>query len=623
MIMKSVHQPVLWICIACTVVGCRHASVQDKNDWPNPGPVDISSLPPIQNVINHGTTDPDAILAQRGSTPTLAVGNPGEIRDSPQPVRQNVSPILLGDLSQQSDSNSDQIPQKPVKINESQEQQTQLPAQNQVAAPSAIAQMQPPQVLNQPAPLGSPPVISELPPQSVSALPTASSVDSQTQKTSAFDANNSKPDQQPPSSPGIRSATTANQMQAIDFDGLSPTAVSAGRIAAHVGSEIITVYDLNVAIQDWIKANVPTGQSIPEKDRLMVARMVLSQMIDRMLIIQEAHRMMKSEKQKEALLSQIDRVWNDQQLPPMMKKYKVDTAYELDQLLRKQGRSLDKAKKDFTNDAIAHEFMGMKLGGKTFVSLVEMRRYYNEHLSEFDQPARYTWREIRIPIENGDKSTAQAEAQKILKELQQHSDFATLAQRNSKGPTADQGGLWETSPGGFALNEVNSALDSLEAGQVAGPVQSAQSIHFIKMEAKRQAGPARFDEVQTQIQERLRNEKLAKVSSSFILELRRQTVVQTIFDDVNLNNQTAAASGRDTSVNRTSTGIRTTSSGSGPVSATPQSDSPSVPSPQGLPAQRGFSASDESMPEPPPALAPSGPLPTRGMMRGPSQPSPL
>jgi parvulin-like peptidyl-prolyl isomerase len=625
-IMKSVHQSVFWICIACAVVGCRHASVQDKNDWPNPGPVDISSLPPIQNVINHGTTDPDAMLAQRGSQQTLAVGKPGEISDSPQPGRQNVSPIMLGDLSQQADSNSSQIPQSPVKLNESQVQQ---PPQIQTEAPPVIAQMQPPPVLNQQALLESPPVLPEHPPQTGSALPSKSSVDLQAQKTSTVDANQSIPGQQPPSSPDVRSASSANQMQVIDFEGLSPTAVSAGRIAAHVGSEIITVYDLNVAIQDWIKANVPTGQSIPEKDRLMVARMVLSQMIDRMLIIQEAHRMMKSEKQKEALLSQIDRIWNDQQLPPMMKKYKVDTAYELDQLLRKQGRSLDKAKKDFTNDAIAHEFMGMKLGGKTFVSLVEMRRYYNEHLSEFDQPARYTWREIRIPIEKGDKSAAQAEAQKILKELQQHSDFATLAQRNSKGPTADQGGLWETSPGGFALNEVNSTLDALKPGQMAGPVESAQSIHFIKMEAKRLAGPARFDEVQTQIQERLRNEKLAKVSSGFILELRRQTVVQTIFDDANLNNSAVAGPGtgsaRDTNVNRTSSGNTTTVPGPASVSATPQSDSPGVTSPQGLPSQSqsGFSAPGSPIPEPPAVLAPAGPLPTRGMMRGPSQPSPL
>ncbi|MFM7132652.1 MAG: hypothetical protein ACKO0V_25195, partial [bacterium] len=79
----------------------------------------------------------------------------------------------------------------------------------------------------------------------------------------------------------------------LGFGGLPVTAVSAGRVAARVGKEVITVYDLNMAIQDWMKANMPQGQAVPERERIMMARMVLFQMIDRMLIVQEANRMMK------------------------------------------------------------------------------------------------------------------------------------------------------------------------------------------------------------------------------------------------------------------------------------------------------------------------------------------
>lgn len=657
----------LWLSLSFMTLGCRHTSIQENADWPNPGPVDVATLPPIQNVINHGTTDPDKMLQQKDlqQAEAHAASDP----DSSSKFK-SAPPIVLGTVADEQPNESAPSGQaeqtahvqadEPPPPTDALIQATQaaLPPINQQPA----APVQPTTTENSPPPAPLPPVdaqtpTAQLPPADAQTPPAPlPPVDSQTQKVSVEEP--APPATLPPATPiqsptapappvtGVNRSGDANQdAMDIHFDGLSPTAVSAGRVAAHVGSEIITVYDLNVAIQDWIKANVPPGQSIPPKDRLMMAKMVLSQMIDRMLIIQEAHRMMKSEKQKEALFKQIDHVWTEQQIPPLMKKYKVETTYDLDQVLKKQGRSLDKAKKEFTNDALAHEFMGMKLGGKTFVSLVEMRRYYNEHINEFHEPAKITWREIRVPIDPTDKPGAEAESQKILKELQQHSDFATLATRSSKGATAEQGGLWETSPDGFAVKEVNDALRQMKPGQMAGPIETSESIFFVKLETRREAGPARFDEVQTQIQEKIRNEKLGKASSGFIIELRKNTVVQTIFDDANLRDA-GPAPNRDSNLSRTSNPSATQAAPAAQsVAASPQQTNDSATASAqsssdassdttqpkhingfptfGNPANRVPEASEEPQPEPPPALAPAGALPPRGMMKGPSQPSPL
>ncbi|MFM7591468.1 MAG: peptidylprolyl isomerase, partial [Isosphaeraceae bacterium] len=315
----------------------------------------------------------------------------------------------------------------------------------------------------------------------------------------------------------------------------------------------------------------------------------------------------------------------------------------LDQALRKQGRSIDAAKKDFINDALAHEFMGMKLGSKTYVSLTEMRRYYNEHLTTFDQPAQLTWREIRIPIEKGKENQADEQVLKIIDELKQRSDFATLAKRDSKGPTADQGGLWETSPGSFAVVEVNNALENMQPGHVVGPIKAQSNYHILKMESKRAAGPARFDEVQTQIQEKLKHEKLAAASMGFIQDLRKNTLIWTIFDASQSpnagDNQVKQAQMQPQSQ---PAGV---ASGQGPPAASAQSqpvEAGALPVSSAQAAQgqasglKGVKIGEGgkelhfdlknrqiSDTDPPPAIAPSGPIPPAGIMSGPSQPSPL
>jgi len=617
-VMTSYGQFRVLPCILLLVAGCRHTSIQDDPNWPSPGPVDVASLPPIQSVINRGTSDPDSILASRNQDQARAIPNPSQ-------KTGGAEPIMLGAVRSPGSVESPSLPAA---------EQTPQVAQIETPQPASL---NPLPVTAQPAPL--PPVASSVEnvpgtlPLSPSGEPVAQPLSPVSQNTGQKSDPQTQPasnkqDEQPKAAPGPNQGPLA----AFSMEGLSPTAVSAGRVAATVDKEIITVYDLNIAVQDWIKQNVPAGQSIPRRDGLMISRMVLNQMVDRMLIVQEANRMMKSDKQKDALLKQIERVWVEQQIPPMMKKNKVETTYELDQVLRKQGRSLESAKKEFMNDSVAHEFMGMKLSGKTYVSLVDMRRYYNTHLTEFDRPAQLTWREIRIPVEAGNKPAAEEKAKSVLQQVQSGQDFAALAKTSGKGPTADQGGLWETSPGGFALTEINQALGTLKPGQVAGPIATEQAFHIIKLETSREAGPARFDEVQTDIQNKLRNEKLGEASMGFVKDLRKQAVVVTIFDSL----PQIGLPGSDNQVQKTNS-LNSPASALAPtpaaVSPTLQQQ-PGTPSAQSAPEGSGGSSplhgklgSPHGSPvlseDIPSTLAPAGPTPTRGIMAGPSGPSPL
>lgn len=616
------------ICLLVSLAGCRHATVQDDPNWPSPGPVDVASLPPIHSVINKGTTDPDALLASRapaelaraearaGQAATAIVLGPLKGSQTPGATASNpvaeasVAPLPVsvpGDAPSQPPASAMPAPIQSVAVPAvASDLPPAIPAQSSAATPglrdSAIRPVQHP---NDSLPLPSRP-------SETSGVPHTAAFGSASQSSTTPDHSMAEADN-PPKSP--ENGISGTPPKAIDFEGLPATAVSAGRVAAKIGTDIITVYDLNIAIQEWIRANVPSGQSIPRREGLVIARMVLSQMIDRILIIQEAHRLMKSEKQKEALFKQIDQVWQEQQIPPLLKKYKVDTPYELDQALKKQGRSLDAARKEFMDDAVAHEFMGMKLGGKIHVSLVEMRKYYNDHRQDYDRPEQLTWREIRIPIEPGSEPAALKQATEILSQLKAHGDFATLAKRYGKGPTADQGGLWETSPGAFAVAEINTALEALEPGQVSGIVETPKALFVVKLESRRAAGPARFDEVQAEIRKKISDEKLAKAASTYIQELRKSNVIYTIFDDT----PDPRAALADNQLQRTVKATSPQPAATPPGLASPQSPESSQ-SP--VPATGPQPGADTRSKEPLPNLNPAGHVPPIGTMGGPST-SPL
>lgn len=608
------------IVLIAALAGCRHTSVQDDPNWPSPGPVDVASLPPIHSVINHGTTDPDALLAEREAA------NPGHSHTRIA-KSSGAAPVVLGPITpKQAD--------EPVN---SEAVRTAVQQSIPGTTVSATAHEVPPPVTSAPADL--PPSLPG--PSVTNALPGNEGVrDSSVTPTQAtgeialpppaIPQSGSPPtlpesnqsEVRPPASPAERQQIASQNTQRTDisgsppkeinFEGLPESAVSLGRYAAKVGPEVITGYDLNLSVQEFIRNNVPAGQSIPRSEGLMVAQMVLNQMIDRTLIIQEANRMMKSEKQKEALFALIDQTWKEGEIPQLLKKYKADTPYELDQALKKQGRSLETMRLEHLNDSIAHEFMGMKLGNKIHVSLVEMRRYYNEHRQEFERPAQITWREIRIPIEQGQEAAAREQANAVLKQARQHSDFSSLAKRHSKGPTADLGGLWETTPGSFAVEEVNRALEQLKPGQISDIVATSKAIFVVKVESRREAGPARFDEVQTEIRKNLSEEKLKQAASGYIRDLRKSTVIHTIFD----KDPVSQTNPSDNQVRKTSNQPSTPSSQApaiNPVLASPQQDSKGIA--PGTPSH-----TDESGRLP--NLNPTGPIPTKGMMSGP-QVSPL
>jgi peptidyl-prolyl cis-trans isomerase SurA len=308
----------------------------------------------------------------------------------------------------------------------------------------------------------------------------------------------------------------------------------AGRAAARVGDEVITLHDLVLNVKEQLKKN-PPGRDLNRRELNMVAKSVLAGLIERTLIAQEAKRELKNPKQLDRLYEAADKYWREEELPPMMRRYMVDNETQLRQKFTETGRSLEAIHQSYRQEFLVQVFIQQKLADRQKVELPEMLKYYNEHMNDksFHRPATITWREL--VIEKGrypDPADARNKAEGLLARLKRGEDFATLARTESEGPSRirAEGGLMETSPGSNAVESVNAALASLPLNAISPILEGPTSLHIVRVEARREAGPATFMEVQDQIRRRITTEKIVKARSTFLAKLRRDTPISTIFD---------------------------------------------------------------------------------------------
>jgi len=308
----------------------------------------------------------------------------------------------------------------------------------------------------------------------------------------------------------------------------------AGRAAGRVNDEVITLHDLVLSIKSQMIHRNP-GHSLSREELNNAAKDTLAHLIERTLITQEAKRVLKNPKQLNSLYEASDKFWREEELPPLMRHYLADNEYQLKQKLNDVGLPLEFLHHSHREEFLATIYLDQKLRDCRKVDLPEMLQYYQEHYQdkEYDRPAQITWREL--VVEKGrhpNPAAARRKADDLLARLSRGESFATLARNESEGPSSirAQGGLMQTSPGSYAVEAVNQALDSLPLNQVSRVLEGPSSLHIVLVENRRTAGPASFKEVQEEMRSKVMYKKLHKARAVFIAKLKRDALISTIFD---------------------------------------------------------------------------------------------
>jgi foldase protein PrsA len=326
-----------------------------------------------------------------------------------------------------------------------------------------------------------------------------------------------------------------------------PLASQAGevieRIAAKVGSRIITSYEVDQAVA-MMEASMSPAEAATAEGKKRLAEdheKALDRMIEEKLVILAAEK--GPEGYKEAVEKgtapanpylpaalevdeELDKAFDEararfpsqDQFEQQLKRERISVS-EFRSSLRERIRSQMTFSRMVKNKE--KEFQpGLR------VSDEEAKAFYDEHKDGFAVGQQVNLRHILF--KPGENSQAALVVKSLQASKNPKGDFVGLAKKYSQDElTADKGGrLGWIEKGGLRWKQVEEKAFSLKPGEVAGPIKSADGLHVILVEEQKEGEQKSFDEVKAQVRNRVYQQKIQKRIESWVEDLKREFFVE-------------------------------------------------------------------------------------------------
>jgi parvulin-like peptidyl-prolyl isomerase len=152
------------------------------------------------------------------------------------------------------------------------------------------------------------------------------------------------------------------------------------------------------------------------------------------------------------------------------------------------------------------------------VSIEEIKAYYDSHLEDFRRPAMVRFRQI--------VTRTREEADNLQKRLVQGGDMAATVAQSSKVPAS----AGSSEPGWFAKGDLDESIEkvvfSLPVGKMSGVVETPYGFHIIEVLGRKPEGIRSLHEAMTEIEAKLRSERLEAFYSDWLQNLRKAIPVK-------------------------------------------------------------------------------------------------
>jgi peptidyl-prolyl cis-trans isomerase C len=169
---------------------------------------------------------------------------------------------------------------------------------------------------------------------------------------------------------------------------------------------------------------------------------------------------------------------------------------------------------------------------KVKITESEAKDYFTTNPSMFQVSEEVHAQHILIKLENGADERQKSEARQKIGELKKRlaagEEFNELAKKYSDCPSAQNNGDLGFFSKGRMVPAFEKAAFDLKTGQVSEVVETQFGFHLIKVLDRKAAQNLNFEDVRSQIQEQLRNQKINVEIQKLVDNMRQKAKIQTL-----------------------------------------------------------------------------------------------
>jgi parvulin-like peptidyl-prolyl isomerase len=309
--------------------------------------------------------------------------------------------------------------------------------------------------------------------------------------------------------------------------------VPDSQIIAKIGTEAVLRSDIKAMAYTIVQAkklDIPPDQLQAFFD--MAERPLLKQLIEMKLVYNDAIHSIPAEGMKK-ITGNINDQFDKEQLPKLMTAAGVSTRQELEAKLRERGNSIEWERRLFFEKNIHVGWLQQKIKQDQEIPASDILGYYTQHLADYEFPGQAKWEELMVSFSRvPDKQTAKAMLADMGNAVMRGAAFAEVAKARSDGITAGDGGLYtSTTQGSLTSKELDTQIFQLPLNRLSRIIETDRGVHIIRVLERKDAGRKTFEEVQTEIRKKLKEQSFEKQLKAYLDELKQKTPVWTVYDD--------------------------------------------------------------------------------------------
>jgi foldase protein PrsA len=173
----------------------------------------------------------------------------------------------------------------------------------------------------------------------------------------------------------------------------------------------------------------------------------------------------------------------------------------------------------FKDEMLSQVQLKKLLSDQIKVTDEDVSSYYTENKDSFKEPKQYKVSQIVVADEAG--------ANKIIDELKDGKDFATIAkEKSTDSATKDSGGEIGYVYAGQLEEALETAAFKLKAGEYTAPIKSDDGYYILKVSDIKEEHLPSFDEVKVDIKEQLVYQELSDLSSTYLADLKTRAKIE-------------------------------------------------------------------------------------------------